>query len=159
MAKKQEKTVPKKLYRSASDRYIAGVCGGLGKFFDIDPLIFRLLFLIITAFGGAGVLVYIILWILVPEEGEKIRPKDFGENIKEGANKMAQEMKTSGDRRNNSRIIGGTIVVLIGAIFLLETLFPGWRMGFGRLWPLIIIAIGLAIIFGRSRDQDKKEDK
>lgn len=56
----------KMLYRSTKDRKIAGVCGGLGEYFDIDPVLFRVL-AIVFACTGAGVLAYIICWIVMPE--------------------------------------------------------------------------------------------
>ena len=59
---------PKRLYRSRKSRILAGVCGGLGDYFNIDPVIVRLLFVLFTVLGGAGILVYIIAWIIVPEE-------------------------------------------------------------------------------------------
>jgi phage shock protein C len=59
----------KRLYRSRSDRKIAGVCGGIAEHFDIDPVLVRVLAVILLLCGSAGLLAYIILWILVPEEG------------------------------------------------------------------------------------------
>jgi phage shock protein PspC (stress-responsive transcriptional regulator) len=59
-------TEMKKLYRLTGDLKIAGVCGGLGEYFQIDPLVFRLLFLFSVFFGGLGVLAYLIMWIMVP---------------------------------------------------------------------------------------------
>lgn len=57
----------KKLYRSVEDKKIAGVCGGLGDYFDIDPTIIRLIWLAMIFAVGTGVLAYIIAWIIVPE--------------------------------------------------------------------------------------------
>src|SRR5258708_2495839 len=57
----------KKLHRFAEDRKIAGVCGGLGDYFDLDPVFFRLFFLMSLLFGGLRAVVYVILWIMVPE--------------------------------------------------------------------------------------------
>ncbi|MBO9390982.1 MAG: PspC domain-containing protein, partial [Roseiflexus sp.] len=56
------------LARSKSDRMIAGVCGGLATYFNIDPVIVRLVFVVAVLFGGVSPLVYIILWIVMPEE-------------------------------------------------------------------------------------------
>lgn len=64
----------KTLYRSRTNRKVAGVCGGLGKYFDIDPIIIRLIWFLFVLFGGSGIIVYIIAWIVIPLE-----PK-FGEN-------------------------------------------------------------------------------
>jgi phage shock protein PspC (stress-responsive transcriptional regulator) len=58
----------KKLYRLVEDRNVAGICGGLGEYFDLDPVFFRLLFLVSLFFGGLGAVVYLILWIMVPEK-------------------------------------------------------------------------------------------
>ena len=55
-----------KLHRLVEDRKIAGVCGGLGDYFDLDPVFFRLFFLASLLFGGIGALAYLILWIMVP---------------------------------------------------------------------------------------------
>ncbi len=60
----------KGLKRSKKDKMIAGVCGGLGEYFDIDPNIIRIIFVAFTLLGGSGVLVYIIMWLVVPREGE-----------------------------------------------------------------------------------------
>ncbi|HSW70450.1 MAG TPA: PspC domain-containing protein [Gammaproteobacteria bacterium] len=63
----------KKLYRSKSDRMIAGVCGGLAEYFNIDPVIVRIIAFILLLPGGLpGLLPYIVLWIVVPEEGSEI---------------------------------------------------------------------------------------
>lgn len=65
----------KKLYRSRNNRWIAGVCGGLGEYLNIDPTIVRILWVIFILtsfkwwfFGGWGVILYIILWIIIPEK-------------------------------------------------------------------------------------------
>ena len=57
------------LYRSKSDRMIAGVCGGLAKRFSVNATWLRLAFVLFTFLGGAGFLVYLFLWIIMPEEG------------------------------------------------------------------------------------------
>jgi phage shock protein PspC (stress-responsive transcriptional regulator) len=57
----------KRLYRSKTQRIIAGVCGGFGDYLNLDPVIIRLLWVIFTLAGGAGLLVYIIAWIIIPE--------------------------------------------------------------------------------------------
>ena len=59
----------KKLTRSADDRMLAGVAGGLAEYLDADPALIRILFVILTLLGGGfiGILVYIVLWIIMPE--------------------------------------------------------------------------------------------
>lgn len=58
----------KKLYRSKKNRMIAGVCGGLGDYFNIDPTLVRLLFVLIGLAVGGGFLLYLLLWLIMPEE-------------------------------------------------------------------------------------------
>lgn len=57
----------KRLYRSTKERMLGGVCGGLGEYFDVDPTIIRLI-AVVFALSGAGVLAYIIAWIIIPEQ-------------------------------------------------------------------------------------------
>ncbi|HMR73069.1 MAG TPA: PspC domain-containing protein [Candidatus Saccharibacteria bacterium] len=60
----------KKLYRSEKDRKIAGVCGGLGEYFDIDPVIPRIVFLVLLVGAGSGILLYLVFWFIMPTESE-----------------------------------------------------------------------------------------
>src|SRR5215210_5895495 len=59
---------PRRLTRSSSDKVLGGVAGGLGRYFDIDPIIFRIGFVVLTLAGGAGLLAYVAAWLLVPED-------------------------------------------------------------------------------------------
>ena len=58
----------KRLYRSKKNRIIAGVCGGIGEYFNIDPTIIRLLWVLFTLLGGSGIIAYIVAWIIIPEQ-------------------------------------------------------------------------------------------
>lgn len=58
----------RRLYRSRDDRMISGVCGGIAKYFSVDPTLIRLLFVLFAFAGGPGLLAYIVLAIIVPEE-------------------------------------------------------------------------------------------
>jgi phage shock protein C len=59
---------PKRLFRSRKDRIIGGVCGGLGNYMNIDPVFIRVIWAVLFFAAGAGLLAYIITWIIVPEE-------------------------------------------------------------------------------------------
>lgn len=59
---------PKRLYRSRSKRMLGGVCGGLGEYLNIDPTVMRVIFVILGFLYGASLLIYLIMWVLVPEE-------------------------------------------------------------------------------------------
>ena len=58
---------PRKLYRSQTQRMLAGVCGGLAEYFNIDVTVMRVLFLILAVFGGSGLVLYLVMWIVVPD--------------------------------------------------------------------------------------------
>jgi phage shock protein PspC (stress-responsive transcriptional regulator) len=58
----------KKLYRSRRDRMISGVCGGLGDFFGIDSTLIRVIFALLAIFGGSGLVIYLVMLLIVPEE-------------------------------------------------------------------------------------------
>ena len=66
---------PRKLYRSRSDRAIAGICGGLADYLRVDPLVIRLLTLFLILFGGLSIWIYITLWLVVPEEPQSINTR------------------------------------------------------------------------------------
>lgn len=64
----------KRLYRSQEDRMIAGVCGGLGEYLSIDATIIRLIFVITALWGGAGLIVYLVMMLVVPEAPSQAEP-------------------------------------------------------------------------------------
>jgi phage shock protein C len=59
---------PKRLYRSRKEQMVAGICGGIAEYFAVDPTIVRLVFVLLALLGGPGLLIYIVLWIVIPEE-------------------------------------------------------------------------------------------
>lgn len=61
-----EQGIRTRLHLSSSDRWIAGVCGGLGEYFALDPIFFRVGFVVLAFICGAGILLYLVLWLLVP---------------------------------------------------------------------------------------------
>ena len=87
-----------KLFRSSSDRMIAGVCGGLGKYFSVDSTIVRLVFLLLLIFGGAGFLLYLILWVVVPDDQRLgASPQDV---VHANTQEMAQSASPSAGRND-----------------------------------------------------------
>ena len=63
----------KKLYRSRSNKWLVGVCGGIGEYFDIDPTVIRVIFILAGFIMGGGLWIYLILWIIMP-----LNPDEFG---------------------------------------------------------------------------------
>ena len=159
----------KRLYRSRSDRMIWGVCGGLANYFGIDPVIIRLIVILLIFAGGVGILAYIILAIITPMESSRVtEPKDVikenVEEMKETASQIGQEIRSAFAReegapeeiirtQHRTGNILAIILIIIGALFLLASFSFDllWWLRWKYLWPLIIIAIGLLIIFSTRR--------
>jgi phage shock protein PspC (stress-responsive transcriptional regulator) len=143
------------LTRSKTDKVIAGVCGGLGEYFNVDPVIIRLIFVVVTILGGAGVLAYIVMWIIVPESGQKSYAESIKKDIddkkkdkdgkSETGEKISKEMKeVIAKRKNDGPYLIGAILILIGLIFLAQNFFS--FISFEKLWPLILVVVGLGIL-------------
>jgi phage shock protein C len=83
----------KRLYRDPDNKVFAGVCSGIGHYWNVDPVIIRILFAIVALWGGGGVFVYIVLWIVIPEAltaaqklemtGEPITAENIGKSFQE----------------------------------------------------------------------------
>jgi len=123
----------KRLHRSSEDRKIAGVCAGLGEYFELDPVFFRLFFLFSILFGGLGAIAYIMLWILVP-------PRAGGEAVPASGKQLRLSAR--------ERVIGGVCgglgeyfeldPVLFRAVFLVLAVIGGLGiLLYGALWLLI----------------------
>ncbi len=68
LLKQTDRSMTKKLTRSRSNRMVAGVCGGLGNYFNIDPVVVRIVYAACLFLGGTGAVLYLIMWLLIPEE-------------------------------------------------------------------------------------------
>lgn len=147
----------KKLYRSSKDRMLGGVAAGLGEYFDIDATLVRVIFVVTLFLGGTGVLAYIILWIIVPEE-PIIFNKPTGESSETKTEPPKQENQfdsnayySSLDRqRERRRNVAGFILLGLGLIFLADNFIP--RVRFGDFWPLILIGAGILVLINSKRN-------
>ena len=140
----------KNLNRSQSNSVIAGVCGGLGDYLNVDPILFRVLFVIGFLVGGSGLLVYIILWIALPLEIQPINmnnnfnDKTMNDEQNNTEQKTKPEMNTQKPQKNDGNLWGGLILITLGGIFLIDRFVP--RIDFGDLWPIILIVVGVILI-------------
>jgi len=90
----------RRLYRDTENSVIAGVCGGLGAYFNIDPLIFRILFIVFFFFGGSSILVYVILWIVIPKAesaAQKLEMRGEPVNVSNIEKKVREEYESAKD--------------------------------------------------------------
>lgn len=166
--------MPRRLYRSETDVVLGGVCGGLAEYLEVDPTLVRLVFVLLVFAGGVGLVAYIVLWIIMPRQSRvgaptpevvrenveqlRERARDLGEEVRgafagpeEGAPAAGPEgppaIPTSRPGRG-AWLIGG-VLILLGVVFLLENFrFFSW-LTFGRLWPLILVIIGIALLWRR----------
>jgi phage shock protein C len=114
------------LRRSSDDRLVAGVCGGLGRYLGVDPVLLRIAAVVLALANGLGVVAYVIAWIVIPEERSG-QPAAH-------ARPPRQEM--------GRLVLGGSLVVL-GLVLLLDRLAPDLQRLF---WPLAVVAAGAAIM-------------
>ena len=139
---------------------IGGVCGGLGEYFEIDPVIFRIIFLVLIFLAGGGFLLYVILWIIVPLDTitynkgystpppkanftkesddihyEEMDEKSFNSNVDKSKNAK---------KKNKQGYIGAIIIIIIGVILLFNNLFGCYNLR--KWWPLLIIIIGVLLL-------------
>lgn len=129
---------PRRLTRRADDRILGGVASGLADYFGLDPVLVRIAFVLLGVFGGGGILLYIVMWILVPE-GES------GEVIARRASDWAEEQRPGSDRSWGFWI--GIGLIGLAVVSLLDNVIDG-----GVVAALILIGIGVALFVSSERD-------
>ena len=135
----------KKLYRSRKDKMLGGVAGGIAEYFDVDPTIVRIIFVVALFIGGGGFIAYLIMWIVVPEEPFVIVTPDASASQAATGETTGPDPQVAYQSRHHHRgSLGGIILIVIGVLFLLDNFFP--RFDFGDFWPLILIAIGAGLL-------------
>lgn len=146
----------KRLYRSRTNRIIFGICGGLGEYFNIDPIIFRLIFAALTLGGGAGILIYIVMAFLIPKEPESnAGVQGGGVDFKNQAQGLVQELKEQDSlQRKNWLGIG---IIILGGVLLLDQLLPGRFHIWGFIWPALIITVGILLLAGKGIKKAKEQ--
>lgn len=125
----------KKLYKSKQNKILAGVCGGVGEYFGVDPVLIRLLAIVFCLMGGAGIIAYIIAAIIIPAE------PDGTDYVYENGQPY-QSHDTTGEKRTNKAalVIFGIILICFGGFVLLRNFLP--------YLPMDIIFAGLMIVCG-----------
>jgi len=117
---------PRVVRRSRSDRVIAGVCGGVGRYLGVDPVLLRIAFIILALANGLGLIAYVVAWVAIPEErpGQPVGP-------------------VLEPRRETGRLVLGGSLVVLGLVLLLDRLAPSLDELF---WPVAVVAVGVAVI-------------
>ena len=127
------------------NRVIGGVCSGLANFFGLDVALVRIAFVIAFMFASFGFWLYIILWIVLPVDGQQSTinsQQSESEPVSESESVSKSESKVKS-------ILAGSFVILIGLLFLVNNFIPiNWVW---KLWPLILVVIGVVMIVTASK--------
>ncbi len=165
----------KRLTRNKNDKILFGVCGGIGRYFDIDPVIIRIIFIVLLFTAGTGFLAYIIAIFIIPEEMNSFNDKNFNitdetkttstpsnENQKNDEKIIYESADNKNnedtEKSNNSSEITGTIIgialIVFGTLFLmrnfsfLDNIYYSIMPVIRRFfWPGILIGLGALIIY------------
>jgi len=150
----------KKLYRDETRKVIGGVCAGLAEYFGVDISIVRLLFLLTLILKGGGMLIYIILWIVLPKKSYQINQPPFVDyTVPPTAPPQADpQLFNQPQKRSTASIIAGAVLVLLGMYFILDdfNIIPNWD--FDHFWPVILIAVGIVFVFSGNKKQPWEKD-
>jgi phage shock protein PspC (stress-responsive transcriptional regulator) len=137
----------RRLYRSQKDKIIGGVSGGLGEYFEIDPVIVRIVFVVLTVAGGWGVLAYALCWIIIPPN-----PAHHPSAVYDVQSPSPKKRKAGGETppptpqppSRTPGTVGGIILVLLGVLLLGHNLVP--RFDLWEYWPVILVLAGIGLL-------------
>ena len=141
----------RKLRRNPMNRVIGGVCSGLADFLGVDVALMRIAFVIAFLFASFGFWLYIILWIVLPENGQQTTDngqqsfgQSQGQSQGQGQSPQSESVSVSKSESKVKSIFAGAFIILIGLLFLVNNFIPiNWVW---KLWPLILVAIGVVMI-------------
>ena len=156
-----------RLTRNRREAVCGGVAAGFADYFNVDPVLVRLGFVLLAFVNGIGLLFYVICWVIMPVNEEEVSEQmSAGEQVTDEVRAAAQQVRAAGERVVNEvreaqetgrgHMVAGIILIVLGSIFLLDRLswmfrWPYW-LSWGYLWPLILVAIGVALLM-RSREE------
>jgi phage shock protein C len=149
MAVKKANTGNKRLTRLEKGKVIAGVCIGLAKYFEIDPVILRVILIFITLFGGSGLVFYLILWLVIPSEKSDGNLSE--DNIKNNAMEIKEKAEGFGKSASefaeskNSKYVLGICLLALGILLTLSNFGFFHYFNIWKLWPLTLIVLAFVI--------------
>jgi phage shock protein PspC (stress-responsive transcriptional regulator) len=131
----------KKLYRSRTEKVIGGVCGGLGNYLDVDPVIIRIVFVVIGLLHGFGIIIYILSWIIIPEE-----PYVFPNQPGKESETPPEVDPTAPPKASNDtgRIVAGVFLIALGFLFLSHRFL--YFLNFRELLPFGLVLLGILLL-------------
>lgn len=141
----------KKIYRNQTNELVAGVCSGLADYFEIDATLVRIIFVVLGIGGGSGVLIYLVLWFVIPREnevnmGKEEQLENVGKEIEGKVKIAAKEIKKEVKTEKRSGDFLGMVLVILGGVLLVEKIAPRF-IDWDYFWPMILIVLGAYLIF------------
>ncbi len=145
----------KRLKRSNKDSIIAGVCGGLADYLEIDPFIIRGIWVIALFFFGTGFLAYLIAWLLIPKQENQIKANSQEDDVYEAE---IIDDSSSSTHKTEPAILVGFVLIAIGSWFLMKRIpmlsdFYWWIKDnlSNYFWPIAMILAGFFLIITQNK--------
>ncbi|MDP2189647.1 MAG: PspC domain-containing protein [Sphingobacteriaceae bacterium] len=135
----------RRIYRLRTDRVLAGVASGIARHFKTDPVLIRVLFVAMALVGGGGILAYIILWAIIPEEPFGSFESTATTNSDTSADNSFTFAESNVPQARTGSLIAGIVLIVMGTLFLADEFLPDFN--FGKYWPVLLVAIGIALLF------------
>lgn len=165
-----EEPMARILTRDTERAVVAGVAAGFARYFDVDPVVARLAFVVLAFLHGVGIILYAICWVIVPKGSEDpssgtggspteargapasggATPADrFADEVKVAGERVVESMRKAERDPGRGQIIAGVFLLAIGLLFLASRLdlwyWPRW-LNLWDLWPVVLIVIGASMI-------------
>jgi len=132
---------PKRLTRSATDKKIAGICGGMGEYFNVDSVIFRIAFVFAIFMGGTGLILYLIMLLVIPEKQTSFQ---YSQNQQEEIIIENISEETKKGIKDATLIVIGSLLILFGVFFFFVRIFPFRLQEF--VFPTLLVFGGILLV-------------
>jgi len=157
----------RRLTRDTKNAVLGGVAAGFADYFGVDPVLVRLVFILLTFLNGFGLVAYAVGWVIMPrreevadaagqaEQGRGPAPAGrIVEKVRQAGDRLADEFQRLPRHAGRGRVVAGSILIVVGTLFLLDRLswlrWPHWAR-LANLWPVILIAVGASLILEAAR--------
>lgn len=141
--------------RSRQNRILGGVAAGLAEYLSIDPLVVRILFVISGFFSGIGILLYIIMWIVVPEENITNFSATDNLNNKDTTSDSGVNFTIPKKKNKNGQVVFGIVLIFIGVFFLGIEVFS--FLNFEDLLPILLVGFGIYLLWNSKNKRGSNE--